>query len=116
MSKAYVIHMFNKHVSEITSMLDQIASNGYTHILISPVNICNKGVEWWYRYQPMSYEIGSSEIGSYDEIKQFIKKCNDRKIKVLCDIVINHMARLGLDITQDSTYDVYGAKKNKRAI
>ncbi len=39
------------------------------------------------------------------------KKCNDRKIKVLCDIVINHMARLGLDITQDSTYDVYGAKK-----
>ena len=74
MSKAYVIHMFNKHVSEITSMLEQIASNCYTHILISPVNMCNKGPEWWCRYHPMSYQIGSSEIVSYDEIKQFIKK------------------------------------------
>lgn len=103
--------MFNKHVSEITTYLDQVASNGYTHILISPITLCNSGNEWWLRYQPLSYEIGSSAIGSYDEIKQFIKKCNDKKIKVICDIVINHMANLQLDITKDSTYDVYGLKK-----
>ncbi len=111
MSKCYIIHMFNKHVSEITTYLDQIASNGYTRILISPVTLCNSGPEWWLRYQPLSYEIGSSAIGSYDEIKQFIRKCNDKKIKVICDIVINHMANLRLDITKDSTYDVYGLKK-----
>ena len=62
MSKFYIIHMFNKHVSEITSYLEQIASNGYTHILISPVTLCNlvDGNVWWSRYQPLSYEIGSS--------------------------------------------------------
>jgi len=30
MSKFYIIHMFNKHVSEIESYLEQLASNGYT--------------------------------------------------------------------------------------
>ena len=82
---------------------------------MSPVTLCNvvDGNVWWSRYQPLSYEIGSSAVGSYDEIKQFIKKCNDRKIKVICDVVINHMANFKLDITQDSTYDVYGLKKAK---
>jgi glycosidase len=105
--------MFNKHVSEIATYLDQIVSNGYTHILISPVTICNleNGNAWWCRYQPLSYEIGSSAVGSYDEIKQFIKKCHDKKIKVICDIVINHMARFNMDITQDSLYEKFGLKQ-----
>ena len=30
------------------------------------------------------------------------------KIKVICDVVINHMANFKLDITKDESYDVYG--------
>ncbi len=74
MNKFYIIYTFNKHVSEIATYLNQIASNGHTRILISPVAICNSGNERRLRYQPLSYEIGSSAVGSYDEIKQFINE------------------------------------------
>ena len=116
MSKFYVIHMFNKHVSEIASYLEQIASSGYAHILISPVTLCNlgDGNVWWSRYQPLSYEIGSSAIASYDEIKKFIKTCNDMKIKVICDVVINHFENFRLYITKVESYDVYGLIKLRK--
>ena len=66
---------------------------------------------WWFRYQPLSYNIGSSVIGSYSEIKEFIKLCRDKNIGVLRDVVVNHMGRFQLDITQTSTYDIYGLDK-----
>ncbi len=115
MSKYYILQMFNKHVNDIAQKLNEIASNGFTHILISPINISNMDdvTRWWFRYQPLSYNIGSSVIGSYGEIKEFIKLCRDKNIGVLCDVVVNHMGRFQLDITQSSTYDIYGLDKAK---
>ena len=74
MSKYYILQMFNKHVNDIAQKLNEIASNGFTHILISPINISNMDDvhRWWFRYQPLSYNIGSSVIGSYGEMKEFI--------------------------------------------
>ena len=84
MSKFYIIHMFNKHVSEIASYLEQIASNGYAHIQISPVTLCKlvDGNVWWSRYQPLSYEIGSSAICFYDEIKNSLKSATIGKLRL----------------------------------
>ena len=41
MAKYVILHMFNKHVNDISQKLNEIASNGFTHILISPITICN---------------------------------------------------------------------------
>ena len=71
MAKYVILHMFNKHVNDISQKLNEIASNGFTHILISPITICNMDTvnKWWFRYQCLSYHVGSSTIGTYAEIK-----------------------------------------------
>jgi hypothetical protein len=52
-----------------------------------------KSPVWFLQYQPISTKIGNY-YGTKDEFLIFIKKAHDHDIKVIVDVVLNHMAGL----------------------
>ncbi|KAF8885205.1 glycoside hydrolase family 13 protein [Infundibulicybe gibba] len=50
-----------------------------------------QGGQWWTAYQAVSYIIASKR-GSREQYTQMVKTCHEAGVKVIADIVINHMA------------------------
>jgi alpha-amylase len=88
-----IFHAFNQSFNKIENFVCQLADQGYSHIQISPVQKSNPGSEWWKRYQPVDYSVIEG-LGSESELKQLINTAHGCNIKVIADVVFNHMANL----------------------
>jgi alpha-amylase len=100
-----IFHAFDQSFNDINSFVCQLARQGYSHIQIPPAQKSNpkQPNEWYYRYQPVEY--GKIEgRGSEDDLKNLINKAAscDPKIKVIADVVFNHMASLNDGFTLSS--------------
>ncbi|MBQ1546163.1 MAG: starch-binding protein [Clostridia bacterium] len=95
-----ILHCFDWSYNAIRENLPLIAAAGYTTVQTSPVQQpkdygewLNAEGQWWKLYQPLSFSIAeNSWLGTKDELKAMCEEAEKYGIKVICDIVSNHMA------------------------
>lgn len=96
-----ILHAFNLKYSTIKSRLKSIKDAGYIAIQTSPVqqpkdyspNYTDREGQWWKLYQPLSFSIAEkSWLGTKNELTDLCKEAEKYGLKIICDIVSNHMA------------------------
>ena len=86
-----IFHAFNEKYVDVEKYVCSLAKQGYSHIQIAPAQKSNPAVDWWARYQPVDYSVIEG-CGSEPELKKLIKTAHGCKVKVIADVVFNHMA------------------------
>ncbi|MFN6463932.1 MAG: alpha-amylase family glycosyl hydrolase [Nostoc sp. DedVER02] len=98
-----IFHAFDQQYSDLEKLVCKIGKQGYSHIQISPGQKSNPAPEWWARYQPVDYSIIEGR-GSLLNLKKLISQAHSCNVKVIADVVFNHMANLdGNDEFEDLT-------------
>ena len=92
-----ILHAFNWSFDTIKENLPAIKEAGYTSVQTSPVQQPKGGgANWWSLYQPVSFSIAtSSSLGNKEDLKELCEEADKYGIKIVCDIVFNHMATTG---------------------
>lgn len=89
-----IFHAFSQPYAEVKKFVCTLANQGYSHIQISPTQESNPGgQEWYFRYQPINYS-KIEGLGSEQDIKALVDEARRCNIKVIADVVFNHMANL----------------------
>lgn len=94
-----ILHAFNWSYNSIKENLPAIAAAGYTTVQTSPVQQAKDygtsndvAGQWWKLYQPVSMAIAQkSWLGTKDDLKSLCTEADEYGIKIICDIVSNHM-------------------------
>ncbi len=88
-----VLHLFNWHLSDIASSLPVVANYGFDAIQINPIQPLKDeySSEWWMSYQPIDFKIGN-KFGSKEDLKYLCDEANNYNIRIIADVVCNHMA------------------------
>ena len=91
-----------------------LGEQGFDWVLVSPPQEHIVGSAWWTVYQPVSYQL-QSRLGNRSDFEKMVKTCNESGVKVLVDVVINHMSAqdsgvgiAGTSFTKYSYPDLYG--------
>ena len=113
-----ILHAFNWSYKTIKENLPAIAAAGYSTVQTSPVQqpkdfSSSRDVagQWWKLYQPVSMSIAKQTwLGTKDELKELCAEAEKYGIKIICDIVSNHMGSESEDnpnivSSQVKTYD-----------
>ena len=95
-----MLQAFNWSYNTIKENLPAIAAAGYTTVQTSPVqqpkDYSTSGDvtgQWWKLYQPISFHIAEqSWLGTKDDLKSLCDEADKYGIKIICDIVSNHIA------------------------
>ena len=97
-----ILHCFCWSYNNIKAKLPEIAAAGYTAVQTSPVqrpkdynsNYTDVSGQWWKLYQPLSVSVsdGNSWLGTKNELRSLCSEAENYNIKVIVDIVANHMA------------------------
>lgn len=88
-----IFHAFNQSFNDIERYVCDVGTQGYSHIQIPPAQKSNPAPDWWARYQPVDY--GTIEgMGSETDLRRLIDKAHSCGVKVIADVVFNHMANL----------------------
>lgn len=95
-----MLHAFNWSYNTIKENLPAIAAAGYTTVQTSPVQqpkdystSADVTGQWWKLYQPISFHIAEqSWLGTKDDLKSLCDEADKYGIKIICDIVSNHIA------------------------
>ncbi len=95
-----MLHAFNWSYNTIKENLPAIAAAGYTTVQTSPVqqpkDYSTSGDvtgQWWKLYQPISFHVAEqSWLGTKDDLKSLCDEADKYGIKIICDIVSNHIA------------------------
>lgn len=94
------LHCWNWSYTNIEAKLDIISSLGYTSIQVSPIQQAKQPTDgfptndWWVYYQPAGFHIdntGDSALGNKTEFESMCKAAHEKGIKVIVDVVANHM-------------------------
>lgn len=94
-----ILHAFNWRFCDVEKYMKDIASAGYTAVQVSPVQgtkvTTNCGIyacDWWSFYQPINFKIGNA-LGSEADFKSMCDTAHSYGVKVIVDIVANHVAQ-----------------------
>lgn len=101
---AAILQCFTWSYNEIKNKLPEIAAAGYTAVQTSPVqkpksykeSYTKMSNEWWKFYQPLTLSLadGGTWLGTKAELKSMCLEAKKYNIKVIADIVANHMANI----------------------
>ena len=86
-----ILHCFDWTLSQIKQELPNIAEAGFTSVQTSPLQAHNGNAKWYWLYQPNGFTIGN-ELGSYDDLKALCAEADKYGIKIIVDVVANHVA------------------------
>jgi alpha-amylase len=89
-----IFHTFNQPYRDVKQFVCTLADQGYSHIQISPAQKSNPSPEWWARYQPLDYSVIEG-LGSETDLRQLTQTAHQCNMKVIADVVFNHMADQG---------------------
>lgn len=96
-----ILHCFDWKYNDIKAELPNIAKAGFTSIQTSPAQQGGGTGTWWWLYQPLGFYIGSTELGSKAELKSLCDEAEKYGIKVIVDVVANHLAGNHSNIDND---------------
>lgn len=93
-----ILHAWCWSFNTIKNNMKQIADAGYTSVQTSPAGACLVGnggdksmANWYWHYQPTDYTIGNYQLGSESEFAAMCKEAEKYGIKIIVDVVANHM-------------------------
>ena len=86
-----ILHCFNWTLNQIKAELPNIAQAGFTSVQTSPLQRHDGSNQWYWLYQPTGFTLGN-EIGSYDELKALCTEADRYGVKIIVDVVTNHLA------------------------
>ena len=103
-----ILHCFDWSYNNIKANMKDIAEAGYTAVQTSPVQppkdytwegqvYTNTDGQWWKLYQPLGLRVAdeNSWLGNKAELKAMCDEAEKYGIKVIVDIVANHLANKG---------------------
>jgi len=88
-----IFHAFNQPYAEVTAFVCDVGAEGYSHLQIAPAQKSNPTDQWWARYQPVDYTKIDGK-GTETDLKQLVAKAHGCGVKIIADVVFNHMAVL----------------------
>jgi alpha-amylase len=86
-----ILQCFNWKYSDIKAELKSIAEAGFTAVQTSPAQQPDTNGKWYWLYQPIGFYIGSSNLGGRNELQSLCTEAKKYGIKVIVDIVANHL-------------------------
>lgn len=100
----------------IEQNLDEIASAGFNSIQVSPIQKIRKPFPseinplptgpWYLLYQPVSFKrIGNYKLGAQTKFKSLCIAAHERGIKIIVDVVLNHIADTGIHVEKEEQLD-----------
>ncbi len=101
-----ILHCFDWKYSDIKAELPAIAQAGFTSIQTSPVQPAGGQGSWYWLYQPLSFSVGT-ELGTKEELKDLCDTAEQYGIKVIVDVVANHLAGDHTSIQSDLQDEKY---------
>ena len=99
MKDGNTLHAWMWSFKTITANMKDIAEAGYTSIQTEPIARCKQntsngmkfGENWYYVYQPVNTTIGNFVVGSEDDFKTMCNEAHKYGIRIIVDVVANHM-------------------------
>ncbi len=88
-----IFHAFDQYYLDVEAYVCELQKEGYSHIQIAPAQKSNPIDRWWARYQPIDYTVIEG-MGSKSNLKELIDKAHGCGLKVIADVVFNHMANM----------------------
>lgn len=88
------VHLFEWKWTDVAQeCVNVLGPAGVDAVQVSPVqeHRVMQGFPWYQRYQPVSYRL-ESRGGTREEFVSMVRRCDEAGVKVIVDIVINHMA------------------------
>lgn len=86
-----ILHCFNWKLSQIKAELPNIAAAGFTSVQTSPLQPHDGSSHWYWLYQPTKFTIGN-ELGSYSDLQSLCTEAHRYGVKIIVDVVANHVA------------------------
>ncbi len=87
-----ILHCFDWKYTDIIAELPNIAAAGFTSVQTSPAQPgCGTDI-WWGLYQPLGFYVGTNQLGTKDELTRLCSEADKYGIKVVVDVVANHLA------------------------
>lgn len=85
------------HIKNWYRHIDRIKSIGFEWVYINPITYPGfsgslYATKYYYQYNP-SFFTSNSKDTAEKELKEFIAYCNNKEIKVMMDLVINHSSK-----------------------
>lgn|GEM_PF-651158 len=109
-----ILHCFDWKYSDIKEELPQIAKAGFSAVQTSPVQPAAGTGPWYWLYQPLSFTVAENgDLGTRDELKELCDAAEQYGIKVIVDVVANHLAGDHDTIQSDLKDDKYWHNKGK---
>ena len=96
-----ILHCFDWKYNDIKAELPNIAKAGFTSIQTSPAQPGGGTGTWWWLYQPLGFYVGKNELGTKEELKSLCDEAEKYGIKVVVDVVANHLAGNHSNIDND---------------
>lgn len=86
-----ILQCFNWKYNDIKNELKGIAEAGFTTVQTSPAQPPDTGDKWYWLYQPCGFYISSSNLGSKTDLQNLCTEAKKYGIKIIVDIVANHL-------------------------
>jgi alpha-amylase len=86
-----IFHAFDQTFADVETFVCELAQQGYSHVQVAPAQKSNPSPDWWARYQPVDYRVIKGR-GSEAELRSLVSRAHACGVKVVADVVFNHMA------------------------
>lgn len=91
-TKTKMLHLLCWHLNDISSHIEKIKEQGFTHIMISPIQPTKTNEnQFYWLYQPTSFSIGN-RLGTKEEYITLCENAHKNGIKIIVDVVLRHLA------------------------
>ena len=112
------LHCFDWKYNDIKAELPNIAKAGFTSVQTSPAQVGAKSGVWYWLYQPRGFYAGTNDLGTVDELRSLCQEADKYGIKVIVDVVANHLAgdhsNIQYDLKNGQYWHNYGKVTNCR--
>ena len=110
------LHCFDWKYNDIKYELPNIAAAGFTSVQTSPAQVGKESGTWYWLYQPLGFYAGTNDLGTVDELKALCSEADKYGIKVIVDVVANHLgsdhSRIQSDLRDSQYWHTYGTVSN----
>lgn len=108
-----ILHCFDWKYTDIIDELPNIAEAGFTSIQTSPAQVGQTSGKWYWLYQPLGFYIGDNDIGTKADLEKLCEEAHKYGIKIIVDVVANHLAGDHTNIDEELKPDEYWREKTE---